>query len=97
MCIHLEQLEKYILAAGFKETFRGQPWTNNCHEWVYYSCVLDTKNLKEKLNLEFPVIVHDYFDPKAGSELGFVCTLCNDAIMGPHPKSNNTDGLDTIA
>jgi hypothetical protein len=97
MCIHLEQLEKYIVAAGFKETWRGQPWTTNCHEWVYYNCIFNTKALMDKLKLASVVSVHDYFDAKAGSELGFVCTQCHDAIIGPHPKSNNIEGLATIA
>lgn len=96
MCKHLEILENYIKEAGFKETFRGQPWSSNCREWVYYNGVLNTQRLKEKLKLVPPILIHDYFDPKAGSELGFVCTECYDGIMGPHPKSPHANDCKKI-
>lgn len=85
MCIHLQPLENYLVSKGIVETWRGQPWTKNCREWIYYECVLQTEKLKTKLHLGKCVETHDYADIKAGTELGLVCTLCHDGIMGRHP------------
>ena len=34
-CEHLIELERAIIAAGIRETSRGQAWSRNCREWVY--------------------------------------------------------------
>jgi hypothetical protein len=41
-CEHLRPLEQAMIDAGMKETFRGQAWSNNCREWVYFDCFIDT-------------------------------------------------------
>ena len=51
MCIHLKPLEDYLKKLGIAETFRGQPWSENCREWVYFDCVLNPESLKTKLKL----------------------------------------------
>jgi hypothetical protein len=88
MCEHLKKAEDYIKSKGIKESWRGQPWTENCREWIYFDCVLSPQNLKTKLQLEDFVQVHDYSDTKAGSELGLICSICKDGIMGMHPESS---------
>ena len=40
-CEHLRQLENEMIAAGVRQTCRGQAWTGNCREWVYSDCYLD--------------------------------------------------------
>lgn len=87
MCEHLKQLEDYIISKSIAETWRGQAWTNNCREWIYFDCILNTEVLKKKLQLKAFIETHDYFDIKAGSELGFICTICKDGIIGMHPKN----------
>lgn len=87
MCVHLEPVETYIKSNGFAEYWRGQPWTQNCREWVYFDCILDTSSISAKLNLHSCVTVHDYNDVKAGSERGFICSICKDGIMGRYPDS----------
>jgi hypothetical protein len=47
-----------------------------------------TKAKRRNFILMTTIIIHDYKDIKVGSELGLVCTLCNDAIMGTHPNSS---------
>ena len=42
VCEHLYPLEQALLAAGIAETYRGQPWSRNCREWVYFDADLDT-------------------------------------------------------
>jgi hypothetical protein len=65
MCIHLKQLEDYITSKGITETWRGQAWTNNSREWIYFACILETQVLKKKLQLEPCIETHDYFDIKS--------------------------------
>jgi hypothetical protein len=87
MCEHLKSVEDYIVSIGVKETFRGQAWSNNCREWVYFSCILKPKELINKFRLSSFIKIHDHFDLKSGSEFGLVCELCKDGIMGLHPKN----------
>jgi hypothetical protein len=87
MCDHLQPLESYLKDKGIPETFRGQAWSNNCREWVYFDCVLKTEVLKAKFNLSSFVETHENIDMKSGTELGLVCNKCKDGIMGVHPNS----------
>ncbi|MEL6811815.1 MAG: hypothetical protein AAFP76_10810 [Bacteroidota bacterium] len=87
MCHHLQRLEEDLLKAGCKETYRGQAWSDNCREWVYFDCILDTDMLLEQYDFPDCIRLHENTDSRSGMELGFVCTQCNDAIMGGHPKS----------
>jgi hypothetical protein len=87
MCIHLQPAEAYIKSKGIPEFWRGQPWTDNCREWIYFDCFFNPAELKAKLKLDECVQVHDYFDIKAGSERGLVCDTCKDGVMGIHPDS----------
>jgi hypothetical protein len=45
------ELDHYIKSKNIKEIFRGQAWSKNCREWVYYDCILNIDKLKEKFNL----------------------------------------------
>jgi hypothetical protein len=83
-CQHLRQLEEAIIASGLWETYRGQAWTTNCREWVYFKCYLDQDKIRQKFDLPPCVIAHANSDAKSGREAGFVCTECHDGIMGVH-------------
>jgi len=96
MCIHLKPLEDYLKTQGIAETYRGQVWSKNCREWVYFDAVLNPQKLKEKFHFDDTIHIHNYEDIKVGSELGLVCTLCNDAIMGTHPNSSYAINKKTI-
>ena len=87
MCAHLKPVEDYLLSKGYKEIYRGQVWSNNCREWIYFNTVLQPKELINQFKLESFIIIHDYEDIKVGAELGLECTICKDAIMGYHPNS----------
>lgn len=82
VCIHLSELETALKASGALETFRGQAWSSNCREWVYFDVVLDTEALRKRFSFGPSVHVHENFDPKSGLERGFECTSCKDAIVG---------------
>ena len=82
MCEHLIALDHALHAAGIKETFRGQAWTENCREWVYYDGILPLDELRIRFKLGPEIETHINTDPKSGTEAGFVCTLCHDGIMG---------------
>jgi hypothetical protein len=96
MCEHLVRVEDYIRAKGGKESWRGQPWTRNCREWVYFEVVLQPLEIRHKLHLDACVEVHDYFDIKAGAELGLFCNKCLDGVMGMHPDSPSSAGKPLI-
>lgn len=82
LCKHLKEIEEEIIKQGYKETYRGKPWTNNCGEWVYFDLVLDIEKLKERFDLNPCVELHENLDPRSGTKRGLYCTKCQDAIMG---------------
>jgi hypothetical protein len=41
-CESLDSPEEAILAEGIRESFRGKAWSENCREWVYFDCFIDT-------------------------------------------------------
>ena len=87
MCEHLRQLEEELIGRGIAVTFRGQAWSRNCREWVYFSCYLDLAAVRARLALPACVVDHVNADPKSGEERGFVCTEHHDAVMGmPQPS-----------
>lgn len=81
-CSHLKTLETELLAAGIRETYRGTPWSQNCREWVYFDVVLDTASLAARLRFDPCVEISENLDPKSGTERGFYCRQCQDAVMG---------------
>lgn len=85
VCEHLAALERHLLERGERETFRGQSWSENCREWVYFSCVLDLANLRARFNLAPCVVDHVHNGTHDGREAGFVCAQCDDAVMGLPP------------
>jgi hypothetical protein len=85
MCEHLEALDQALADAGFTKTFRGAAWSMNCREWVYYSCVLDQKVIRQKFALPECVKDHAHRGTHDGQEAGFVCELHHDAVMGYYP------------
>ena len=87
MCEHLNPLEQELSQRRISVTYRGSPWSQNCREWVYYDCVLDTESLRRRMSLPAFVVVHTNSDIKSGLEHGFECQECRDAIMGVHPDA----------
>jgi len=81
-CRHLAALEAALIASGARETFRGQAWSDNCREWVYFDVVLDVDALRRRFAFGPEVEMHENRDPRSGLERGFVCRECNDAVMG---------------
>ena len=84
VCEHLAELERALLEAGIAETFRGQAWTSNCREWVYFACYLDLAALRERFTFADCLQDHEHLGTHDGQEAGFVCTQCRDAVMGVH-------------
>ncbi len=82
VCIHLSELERALMESGAKVTSRGQAWSRNCREWVYFDVRLDIKRLSVRFGLGPPVNIHENTDPRSGLERGFVCSECNDAVLG---------------
>ena len=87
-CEHLNQLEKAMIAAGMPETFRGQAWSNNCREWVYFDCFIDTAAVRKTFTLADCVKDHAHRGTHDGQERGFVCAQCNDALMGAYEPTS---------
>lgn len=87
VCEHLAMLEQALLDAGVAVTFRGQAWSLNCREWIYFDCVLDRDSLRERMQFDGCVQDHEHRGTHDGQEAGFVCTQCHDGVMGLHPSS----------
>jgi len=85
-CEHLRQLEAEIIAAGLQETFRGRPWSENCREWVFFNCYFDRDSIRSRIQFADCVQDHEHCGTHDGSEAGFVCSECHDAIIGLHPS-----------
>jgi len=81
-CEHLRPLEQALLARGIPETFRGQAWSGNCREWVYFNCFIDTAAVRRSLDFPPCVVEHSHRGTHDGQERGFVCEECHDGIMG---------------
>jgi len=86
LCEHLRAAEKYVRDQGGRVVSTGQPWSANCHVWVYFDVLLDCDRLIKGMALASCVQVHDHRGTHDGSERGIVCTIHNDGIMGPHPS-----------
>lgn len=85
VCEHLGALERELIDAGVEETYRGQAWSENCREWVYFKCVLDLASVRARLAFAACVEDHIHRGTHDGAEAGFVCNACKDAVMGRHP------------
>lgn len=96
MCIHLKPLQDYLIGLSIAETYRGQVWSENCREWIYYDAVLKPKELIQRFHFDDTIKIFDYQDIKVGSELGLECSVCHDGIMGPHPGSPYAKGKPVI-
>ena len=82
VCGHLAALEKALIASGARPTFRGAAWSKNCREWVYFDVVFDIAAVRKRFDLPDCVRIHENVDKKSGTERGFECTACHDAVMG---------------
>lgn len=83
-CEHLRSLEEAIIASGIQETFRGQAWSKNCREWVYFDCYIDLVSVREHFTFADCVKEHSHRGTHDGRESGFECSLCHDGIMGAY-------------
>jgi hypothetical protein len=60
VCEHLSELEQRMLATVLRVTFRGQSWSRNCREWVYFDCLLDRAAIRETIELAPCVKDHEH-------------------------------------
>ena len=89
VCEHLRQLENKLVASGMKETYRGQPWTKECREWVYFDCYLDNNAIRQRISFADCVKDHAHLGTHDGRESGFYCTQCHDGVMGLHESDKH--------
>ncbi|HWZ45088.1 MAG TPA: hypothetical protein VNW97_16555 [Candidatus Saccharimonadales bacterium] len=83
-CEHLRPIEEAILAAGIPETYRGQAWSDNCREWVYFDCYIDIDAVRQRFSLAPCVHDHIHRGTHDGRERGLECSTCHDGIMGSY-------------
>lgn len=100
-CEHLNKLEKELIEKGIVEISRGQAWSDNCREWVYFDCVfVDLEKTIQRFGMDNVLVtIHSHLGTHDGQEHGLVCEKCNDAIMGLHPvyaKGKSTKPLEYI-
>jgi hypothetical protein len=85
ICEHLAPVQQALVADGAKIQYCGQPWSANCHVWVYFDRVLDCEGLMIAHALPGCVGVHDHSGTHDGSERGLVCNEHMDGLMGRYP------------
>jgi hypothetical protein len=86
VCRHLAELERALIDAGVEVTYRGQAWSSNCREWVYFKCWLDRAAVRARMKFDDCVTDHEHCGTHDGQEAGFVCSQCHDGIMGVHER-----------
>ena len=86
VCRHLRDLEKALIASGIPETYRGQAWSKECREWVYFSCYLNREEIRKAFRFDACVADHEHLGTHDGCEAGFYCKVHKDGIMGIHPR-----------
>jgi hypothetical protein len=86
LCEHLRPVGEYLRASGFSVTSAGQPWSQNCRYWVYFNTILDVDDLRRRFALPETVSVHQNDDSRSGLEMGLVCDVDHDAVIGHHPS-----------
>ena len=91
LCEHLQKLEQEMIDAGVEVVYRGQAWSKNCREWVYFDCCIDLAAVRKRMDLPECVVDHEHLGTHDGCESGFYCSECQDAIMGHHPKSMRSE------
>jgi len=87
LCEHLALIDAELHAQGLVETFRGQAWSANCREWVYFDAVLDLDDIRARHVLAPCVREHVNLDTHNGTERGLECSVHHDGIMGRLPDS----------
>lgn len=96
MCEHLLPLENELKSLHIKETFRGEAWSDNCRDWVYFDCYLNCKSIISRLKLPEFITHTTNDDPRSGLEEGLVCNNCKDAIMGYHRALDKGKAVTTV-
>ena len=87
LCEHLAPIDADLHDQGLVETFRGQAWSNNCREWVYFDAVLDLDAIRARHAIAPCVQEHVNLDTHNGTERGLVCQVHHDGVMGLLPES----------
>jgi hypothetical protein len=86
ICAHLAPVQRALMADGANIQYCGQPWSSNCHIWVYFDRVLDCEGLMIAHALHAWVEIHDHRGTHDGSERGLVCREHHDGLMGRYPE-----------
>ena len=88
VCEHLRDLEEALIRRGYPVAYRGQTWTRNCREWVYFDCTLVLEDIRRIFSFEACVQDHVHRGTHEGSEQGFVCHEHWDAVVGALPDGS---------
>lgn len=84
-------MEAEPIRRGHAVTFRGEPWSRNCRESVYFDRVLPIAELRARFPPEACVTDHEFRGTCNGEERGLVCTAHRDALMGRLPREGETE------
>ncbi len=90
ICEHLRVLERALIDAGVKISYRGKVW-ERANEWVYFDCVLDLAECRKQFGLPGFVVDHVHCGTHDGTEQGLVCERCLNGVMGRHPEAHPSD------
>jgi hypothetical protein len=85
ICEHLQPLRDELLRGGARQTTAGYLWGAQRIS-IWFDLVLDPEALHQRLGLDPCVVPTENDDARTGPELGLMCTVHLDSIVGPHPK-----------
>ena len=87
ICSHLAELERRLIAQGFREIYRRNYDTTEFRLWVWFDCFIPLAETRAQLSLPDCVEEMEHIGTHDGQEAGFVCSVHHDGVMGHHRLS----------
>ena len=78
----IRSIAEHLYFKRIPVTYFGKAWGKATNNWVYFDTVLDLEGLRSKFDLGPHIVEHENFDPKSGTERGFIDLGTGEAVMG---------------
>jgi hypothetical protein len=91
ICEHLRPLADALAAAGIALGPSISPYVEDGSLWFMCGATFDEPALRARLSLPEFVRYAEYDGRAAGSDSTFMCTRCDQVILGPHPQYASSD------
>ena len=85
-CVHLQEIEAALRLADLEIEVEGDWWGTGSGKSVYFKCILDPSQIRERYDVDACVEWTEYDGRMAGHEAGFHCPQCKSFLVGGHPN-----------